>query len=375
MDWLNMQCRSYDPELKVFFNHILVITDRLTRVVKIIPCDEKMDAKETAIAFTNHWYRLYGVPEEIISDRDTRFTSNFWKEFTTILGIDHKLSSAYHPQTDGSTERANRNILQMFRTHLVGKRQSEWLSLIPLVEFAINSVPNESTGVAPFQLQYGYIPARSLEHSRLTSKPVETKDVATRIMDATKLIKRAREDQETQYNKRRRMAPEYQVGDMVMLDTTMIRKSEAEHNTSHKLMNRYQGPYTIKELMPHATYRLNLPDNTKMHNSFHTSTLKPYYLNKRETYPIRDAEPLRPQPVDVEEPDMYSVEKVIAHDFKGRGRDKLRFKVLWEGYPEAEATMQKGHRLQEDAGEAITEYLDSLDARTRNSIKDYMSRY
>jgi hypothetical protein len=263
----------------------------------------------------------------------------------------------------------------MFRTHLIGKRQSEWLNYVPIVEFAINSIPNSSTGQAPFQMLYGYIPARSVEQSSLLRKPLQQNDPATRIADATKMIKRARMEQEKQYNKRRKQAHEYKEGDLVMIDTSLIRKSDAEHNISKKLSNRYQGPYPIKELLPKGAYRVHLPAHTKMHNSFNTSMLKPYKLTERGKYPARDDIPLRPQPVIPDEPDIFEIDRVLTHDFRGRGNDRLRFKILWKGYPEAEATYQKGHRLQEDSPESIQAYLQTLDADTRSNIERYIQQY
>ena len=101
--------------------------------------------------------RLHGIPESIVSDRDTKFTSIFWKELHKLMGSKLLMSTVFHPQTDGATERANRSIAQILHT-VVSNDQKDWSDKCPMVEFAINSSINATTGYAPFKLNYGYMP-------------------------------------------------------------------------------------------------------------------------------------------------------------------------------------------------------------------------
>ena len=101
--------------------------------------------------------RLHGIPESIVSDRDTKFTSIFWKELHRLVGSKLLMSTVFHLQTDGATERANRSIAQILCT-VVSNDQREWSDKCPMVEFAINSSINATTGYAPFELNYGYMP-------------------------------------------------------------------------------------------------------------------------------------------------------------------------------------------------------------------------
>ena len=101
--------------------------------------------------------RLHGIPGSIVSDRDTKFTSIFWKELNRLMGSKLLMSTVFHPQMDGATERANRSIAQILHT-VVSNNQKDWLGKCPMVEFAINSSINATTGYAQFELNHGYMP-------------------------------------------------------------------------------------------------------------------------------------------------------------------------------------------------------------------------
>ena len=363
MDFMFMKCRSYDPLTKTTYDSVMVITDRLTRLAIIIPCNKTDDAKIAAHLFTREWFRRFGVPDEIISDRDPRFTSDYWKKFTDRLGIQCKLSSAYHPQTDGATERVNRSILQILRADLINKCHKEWFQMIPEVEFSYNARLHSSIGMTPFQAQYGYIPSYGDYKSSLQRLPI-----TERVEKITHTLKRKRNTQEMQYNKKHKTADQYEIGDLVSIDTQHFRKTDPVRNLSEKLHSRYQGPYPIKEILPKETYRLELPETTKMHNAFHTSVLKPYWLSKREKYPERDKEEFRPGPVDPEEPDVYSLEQILNHAYRGRRPGKLHFHVLWKGYPPEQATWELGTALNEDTPVSVRNYLRSLSPQERKTI-------
>ena len=122
-----------------------------------IPIPALPDAEETASLFVQGVVRLHGLPLEVISDRGTQFTSHFWKRFLELLGIKRCLSSAYHPQSDGQSERANQ-VLQQYLRCFVSYHQDDWVSLLPLAEFSFNNTLNASTGFTPFFLNSGFHP-------------------------------------------------------------------------------------------------------------------------------------------------------------------------------------------------------------------------
>jgi Integrase zinc binding domain len=134
------------------FNCILTMTDRLGCDLQIAPCQTDISAEQLAVIFFDRWYCENGCPLEIISDRDKLFVPKFWKHLMRLSGIKHKLSTSYHPQTDGLSERSNKTIIQAIRFH-VGLNQKGWLRALPRVRFDIMNTINASTCFSPFQLK------------------------------------------------------------------------------------------------------------------------------------------------------------------------------------------------------------------------------
>jgi len=119
------------------YDSITVIIDLLTAMVHIVPSRTDYTAKDIAELMFHEVYRLHGLPRAIISDRDVLFTSLFWTHLNKLIGVRQKMSSAYHPEMDGSTERANRTVGQMLRA-CIGPTQKDWVTRLPAIEFAIN---------------------------------------------------------------------------------------------------------------------------------------------------------------------------------------------------------------------------------------------
>ena len=133
---------------------ICVIIDLLTSMVHLVPTRQTYRAIDIAELMFEHVYKLHGIPERIISDRDSLFTSKFWKRLHYLVGTQLHMSLVFHPQTDGTTERVNRTVTQMIR-QCVQPDQKDWVVKLPAVEFAINSAWSSTTGFSPFQLNYG----------------------------------------------------------------------------------------------------------------------------------------------------------------------------------------------------------------------------
>ena len=153
-------------------NFLWVIIDRLTSLVHLIPIKTSTDAAELAYLYIQEVVRLHGIAKSIVSDRDPRFTSKFWAEVNRILGTRLLMSTAFHPQTDGATEHANRTINAILRA-VVNADQSNWVDKLPMAEFAMNSSVNKSTGYTPFDLTFGYIPTLRglMDNIPVTVKP------------------------------------------------------------------------------------------------------------------------------------------------------------------------------------------------------------
>jgi hypothetical protein len=128
---------------------VLTIVDRFSKMVHLFPVKETITGKQTAELFLNNIFRLHGLPEDIVSDRDPRFTASFWKQLFQLLGTQLKMSTTHHPETDGQTERVNRVVEDTLRCY-VGNIGSSWSHYLPMVEFAINNSVHSSTGMTPF---------------------------------------------------------------------------------------------------------------------------------------------------------------------------------------------------------------------------------
>ncbi|KAJ9531536.1 hypothetical protein QJQ45_014991 [Haematococcus lacustris] len=139
------------------YDSILVFVDRLTKMVHLVKTWESMTATQYAKLFLEHVFRLHGMPRSVVSDRGPQFHNKLWAEVTKLLQVQVNLSSAYHPETDGQTERVNRVIEEMLR-HFIRPDQRDWAEYLPLVEFAINNAWQESVRSTPFYLNYGYHP-------------------------------------------------------------------------------------------------------------------------------------------------------------------------------------------------------------------------
>jgi transposase InsO family protein len=140
------------------FNCVLVVVDKLSRYAHFIGLSHPFTATTVATAYMDHVHKLHGMPESIVSDRDPIFTSRFWKELTIVTGTQLRMSSSYHPQTDGTTERVNQCLEAYLRcfSHACPTKWAQWLSL---AEFWYNTCPHSALdGKSPFQVVYGHSP-------------------------------------------------------------------------------------------------------------------------------------------------------------------------------------------------------------------------
>ncbi|GJP48756.1 hypothetical protein CLOM_g8031 [Closterium sp. NIES-68] len=206
------------PKTREGHTAILVFVDRLTKMVHFVPTTTDVSAEDTARLFVSHIFRLHGLPRVLVSDRDPRFTSRFWQEVTRKLGTKLKMSSAFHPQTDGQTERTNRTLEQMLRS-FISPMQDDWDELLPLVEFAVNNSVHDSTREKPFILNCGRHPTTPATHGIGGLKIPAAKDFVARQQEALKSARRWLEiaqQRQKSYADMKRREISYEVGDKVL---------------------------------------------------------------------------------------------------------------------------------------------------------------
>jgi transposase InsO family protein len=159
-----MDFKSF-PKDKFGHDMIFVVIDRLGKRAYSIPCYKTTTAKDMARLFITYIWRTHGPPDTIVSDRGPQFISEFWNELCRILGIKLKLSTANHAPTDGQTEIMNQYIDQRLRP-FVNYYQDNWSELLPMIDYAQATLPHESTGLSPFQIEFGYEPRTSFDWNR-----------------------------------------------------------------------------------------------------------------------------------------------------------------------------------------------------------------
>ena len=215
------------------YQHIMVVVDRLSKKKKFVPLDS-LEVEAVVQAFIEWIWREEGYPRTITSDRGTQFTSHFWRRLCQRIGTKPKLSTSFHPETDGQTESANAALKQYLRAY-VNYEQDNWVDLLPIAEFEANSDRNDSSGIAPFLATKGYHPRSGLEppipseESLLPAARKEIKAADWFIKKIEQLRKHLQEElrwsqaiQSEQANRNCQPAPEFKIGDIVMIDTRNI---------------------------------------------------------------------------------------------------------------------------------------------------------
>lgn len=221
------------------YTRIWVIVDRFTKMSHFIPLKTRATIEELAHIFLREIWRLHGLPEEIISDRDSRFESKFWDSLMKLLGVKLRLSTAYRPQTDGQTERVNQTLEQYLRNYC-SYQQDDWAGLLPLAEYAYNTATQESTKVSPFYANYGFqpdstwpSPKRKLDNVDASSAVLESKwKTLWEAMRAD--IHKAQARQKKWYDQKPMKAPELKAGDKVMLDRRNIITKRPSNKLDHQ---------------------------------------------------------------------------------------------------------------------------------------------
>ncbi|KAL0160101.1 hypothetical protein M9458_043826, partial [Cirrhinus mrigala] len=285
--------------------------------------------KWTAEAPFQQVFRNFGLPEDIVSDRGPQFISR-------LLGVTVSLSSGYHPQTNGQTERKIQEISRYLRTYC-SQHQDTWSQYLPWAEYAQNPLRQETTGLTPFQCVLGYQPPLfpwSGETSEVPAVDHWFRE-SERVWDSAHVhLQRAVRRHTENANVHRLPTPTYQPGDKVWLSTRDI----CLRLPSKKLSPRYIGPFTIHSQINAVTYRLNLPPQYRISSSFHVSLLKPYV--DPVLPPPAESEPLPPplQP-EVIGDQIYRIQEIL----RSRRRDnRLQYLIDWEGYgPEERSWMDR----------------------------------
>ena len=306
---------------------MIVITDRLSKGV-IAGGLQELTVEALASWFLRFYYPYHFLPTAIVSDRGSQFTSAFWKRLCDLLLIKRRLSTAFTPETDGSTEKANDTIKTSLR-ELVEWAQNDWVDRLPIATSAINGRNATSTGVSPFFVCHGWEQALfnfETEDSSSTSPRAKADVLLQKLKDTREFIQItiaiAQENQEKQTSKYRSQAVAYKVNDKVWLSLENIKSNRPNRSLDHRYAK-----FTVTEVLGSHNYRLNTPPG--IYNVFHTRLLRPASFD-----PLPGQVTSEPQPFGllINDEYEYEVEAILGQKrAPGRG-NKQQYLVKWTGY-------------------------------------------
>jgi hypothetical protein len=350
------------PRTRTGHDAIAVFVDRFSKAAKFVAFNTSCSGTDLAHIFFREIFKNHGLPQSIVSDRDPRFTSLFWKTLFSYFETDLDMATAHHQQTDGQAERTIQTLEQYLRVY-TSNDQDDWDEYLGQAEFAYNSAKSSTTDFSPFEILYGFNPRTTIDF--IASEPqksgVPTADefiqkhherfkmVHDALIDAQQLMS-------TTYNKTHR-EESFQIGDLVYLDSEHIKRPSTPSNTTSKLQPRFLGPYKIRDKPSKLNYTLDLPPGSRIHPVFHISKLRRHIMRDKAALPdnedmTSEETPLIPDD-EVYYDQEYEVEKILRHK---RDRDgTMRYLVKWLGYPKSQSTWQKEDDL-ENAPDILQEY-------------------
>jgi hypothetical protein len=326
------------PRTSKGHDSIWVIVDRLTKSAHFLPVSTKYIATDYAQLYFDKIVTSHGVPLTIISDRGSVFMSHFWQQLQKCLGTRLLHSSAYHPQTDGQTERVNQVLEDMLRACVISFPE-KWDKCLKLAEFSYNNSYHESIRMAPFEALYGRRCRTPLNWVEVGDRGYFGPDFVKKAREQVSIIRehlKAAQNRQKNYADKRRRPMQFAVGDHVYLKVSPMRGVH-RFGIGGKLAPRYVGPYKILKQCGPVAYRLQLPDIlSAVHNVFHVSQLKKCLRVPEEVVEIEGL-PLQPDLSYIEHPI-----KILDEKERVTRNSVVKFyKVQWQNHTEAEATWEQ----------------------------------
>ncbi|KAJ9557088.1 hypothetical protein OSB04_011702 [Centaurea solstitialis] len=326
------------PKTKKGHDTIWVIVDRLTKSAHFLPIKETYSIDKLAQLYVGEIVMRHGVPISIISDRDSRFTSRFWQSLQAALGTRVDLSTAYHPQTDGQTERTIQTLEDMLRACVL-EFGGSWDDHLPLVEFSYNNSYHASIQCAPYEALYGRKCRSPLNWLEVGENRLFRPDVVQETTDKIKMVQeklKTARDRQKSYADNRRKPLEFQVGDKVLLKVSPW-KGIIRFGKKGKLNPRFVGPFRVIERIGPVAYRLDLPiELSSIHDTFHVSNLKKCLSEETVVLPLDE--------IQIDEQLRVSEEpiEILDREIKQLRRSRIPIvKVKWNSRHGPEFTWER----------------------------------
>ena len=363
---------------------IFVVVDRFSKMALFIPCSKTSDATRVAHLFFTGVVSRFGLPKTIVSDRDVRFTSYFWKTLWHIMGTHLKFSTAYHPQTDGQTEVVNRSLGDLLRS-LVRDRTRDWDLTLPHAEFAYNDSVNRSTGMSPFEIVTGYRPRRPIDLAPLplhTHVSASALSMAEHIRSLHSDIRRRIEISNEHYKEladAHRRPREFQEGDHVMI---RVRPERFPSGVVKKLQARGAGPFRVLKRVGSNAYVIDLPDDYGISSTFNVADLVAYRdpaAIPRELFepppPIeREPTPECPPPAPLLRQREQIAQILDEQVTTTRSGVYQRYLVRWRGHPALDDSWVTRAELERLDPDLLECYHSDLDPHSTGSSSSHPGR-
>jgi hypothetical protein len=274
---------------------ILVVVDRFTKYAHFISLKHPITVKHVAKAFVDNIFKLHSLPSVIVTDRDRIFTSHLWQDLFKALGVKLHLSSSYHPQTDGQTERVNQ-CLENYLRCMVFAQPKKWHSLLSLAEWWYNTSFHTALKMTPFQALYGFSPPQVAEMFLVEDTVEDADTMLQRRQQANQVIRenlQLAQDRMKHYADKNRSERMLELGDMVYLKVQPYRHTSLSLHHCIKLHSKFYGPFRVMEKVGQTAYKILLPEGCKLHPTFHVSQLKKHHgpvAVPEPTLPLIDAQ-------------------------------------------------------------------------------------
>ena len=322
------------------YNCILVVIDSFSKYGHFIPLRHPFTAAKIADVFVDTIYRLHGLPAAVVSDRDPIFTSTLWQGIFARVGTELCMSSSYHPQSDGQTERVNQTV-ECYLRCFISAHPQHWAKWLSLCELWYNTNWHSSTGKSPFEVVYGHPPRYFgvQPYSAIAADSVEQwlHHKTTVLASVKQHLERAKQRMKVQADKKR-VDRQFEVGDMVFFKLQPYVQDSVADRSNQKLSFKYYGPYKVLARVGEVSYRLDLPAASKIHPVVHVSLLK------RFLKPDTQVQASLPSSVSyLQIPEKFLQRRVIFKHHK----NVEQVQVKWSHAPMEEATWEDVEALRQ----------------------------
>ncbi|OMO55084.1 reverse transcriptase [Corchorus capsularis] len=315
---------------------IWVIVDRLSKYAHFVALPGNVTAPTLASVYAQEVGKLHGMPKNVVCDRDPLFMSNFWQELHKLQGTQLRMSSAYHPQTDGQSEVLNR-CLETYLRSFTSEQPKNWVKILHWAEWSYNTAYHSAASMTPFQALYGHPPPTIPSYVAGTTTNAQ---LDNSLIERQQLLKQLKANLARAHNRmvmqadRKRQERQFAEGDWVLVKLQPYRQQSVVQRSNQKLAKRYFGPYKILKKIGSVAYKLQLPEGSRVHPVFHISLLKAFKGEIPTEPAALPTDCVAGQPVL--EPEMI----LKSRQAKLHGKFHTQYLVKWQQLPTSEATWE-----------------------------------